>query len=317
MLLNCISWNILASGFTNFTRGYVSKDDGETEQDMITRYNQVIKHITLFVRNIEMDFITLQEVDPKFHKMINEDSYLSNKLGIVYHDNVIESNYKFKVFNMILYNKDKWNLKSKFFLKITPQKHITTNKSNQSKPKKSQIALTGNFELLSDPLNTINIISTKLSGIDNSTIRSAEITNLLDMLQNNRNDIVSISRSLIFGDFNEQQPTIISDAVSGFNYKIVEEYFKRENFATSFHPWNIDWGKREMFHESDEKLYEIIDYAVIPSETTVNRVFFLPDNRHGLFGKRDPYDSAEKYDISKWPSDHTMLFFSLELELIA
>ena len=315
MIVNCISWNILASGFTNFTRGCVSKDDGESNSDRKLRYINIIKYLKLFIKNIEIDFVALQEVDPIFYKMLSEDKYLSSRIGILYHDNVKESEYKFKVFNMIIYNSKKWELKSKFFLKITPQKHITKNKSNQTKPKKSQIALTGHFQLIGSDI-TITIVSTKLSGIDNgSNIRSDEVSNILEMLKNNRNNSVSSSKTMIFGDFNEQNHTIISNAVSNYEYKIVDEYFGRKNFATSFHPWNINWNTREMYHEIDEKLYEIIDYAIIPNETEIKRIFFLPSNRHGLYGKRDPYDSAENYDETKWPSDHTMMFFSFELEI--
>jgi endonuclease/exonuclease/phosphatase family metal-dependent hydrolase len=305
MLVNCITWNILATGFTNFNKGVVDKNDGETFDDMSLRYANVIRILAVIINANDMDFICLQEVDPLFYELLKELDFFSENFGLIYHKNVLLNSYKFKAFNLIMYRKNKWNLHRKFFLKITDQHHITQNKTRSNMPKRAQIAITAHFK--NNDGEDINIVNTKLSGVeDRLDIRLDELRNIMDK-------IASKGKTMIMGDFNETDFESIDTTMHEYNYKIVKDYFMLDNFATSFHPFNIDWKKKEMYREKDEKFFECIDYMIVPSDSKILRQQFLPSADKGIFEIEAPYNGDEPYNPNNWSSDHALLFFSIEL----
>lgn len=305
MIINCITWNILASGFTNFNKGVVKKEDGETFDDMSLRYANITRILAVIINANNIDFVCLQEVDPLFYQLMTELDFFSENFGFIYHKNVSLNSYKFKAFNLIMYRKDKWNLRRKFFLKITDQHHITQNKTRKDMPKRAQIAITAHFR--NNDGEDINIVNTKLSGVeDRLDIRLDELRNIMEK-------VTSKGKTMIMGDFNETNFESIDSAMQEYDYKIVKDYFMLDNFATSFHPFNIDWKKMEMYREKDEKYFECIDYMIVPSESKVLRQQFLPSAEKGIFEIEAPYNGDEPYSPNNWSSDHALLFFSIEI----
>ena len=285
MVLKIITFNILAHKYTYFNRGHPTEK--ESLNEMKLRYVNILQ----ILKKLKADIYCLQEVDT------------ISKLFLIKKFKEYGYNYYFvdksKYEGLLLLWKDTYNVLNKYEKKIT---HINRTK-NRSYPNRSQIA---QYITLQIGDNTLQVVNTKLWGNpkrDNT--RSQELITLIEQIDFN-------NKVIICGDFNEKNYKVI-EKVLDTKLKLYDRYFKKKEFATSFHPWNTDPNTRKMYKEPFVERYKSVDYFICSSDIKIETFKALPTKK-GIYCIEAPYkDSHTKYDSSIWPSDHALLCFKVKL----
>jgi endonuclease/exonuclease/phosphatase family metal-dependent hydrolase len=282
---NVVTFNILAHKYTNFTRGH--KTEKETQEEMKLRY----VNLSNILKNINADIYCLQEVDELAAKF----------LSIVFKKKNYNANYVYQDKNngLLILWKDKYTLKNKFKITITKKYY----ESNKSYPYKSQIA---QFLILNINGHNLTIVNTRLWGHpDRLDVRKDELKNILKNIRTN-------NKTIICGDFNETDYKQI-ESVVGNRLNLFDKYFDEKNFATSYHPWNLNRETNEMYKEPPHHKYKSVDYFLYSKDLTVTKLIVKP-NKNGVYGIEEPYKNTNtKYTLKKWPSDHALLVFTISV----
>lgn len=276
-----VSLNILAHQYTNFTRG--DRFNKESDREMRLRYIKLYK----ILKELNSDIYCLQEVDQIANKYLSvKFKAIGYNLNYVYNDLnnglliIWRNNYKLLGVNKKIITND-------------------YNTENKSYPIKKQICQLVNLQINK---KKITIINTRLWGHpDRIDVRLNELGNILNIKKKEEN-------SIICGDFNETDYIKIKNFVN-FKYNIYEEYFKTRNFATSYHPWNLNRETKKMYKEPLNHKYKNVDYLLYSKNITINKFESLPTS-FGIYNIEEPYkDKKIKYDMSKWCSDHALMLF--------
>tara|TARA_B110000858_G_C17807213_1_gene478741 strand:- start:2454 stop:3311 length:858 start_codon:yes stop_codon:yes gene_type:complete len=285
MELIIATFNILAHKYTNFTRGH--KTDKETEEEMKLRYVNILN----ILKKINADIYCLQEVD----------ELVANFLSIEFKKNDYNYYHVYQDKNngLLILWKNKYSIKKKFKKTITKKYY----NSNKSYPYKSQIA---QYLILEINGQNFMIINTRLWGHpDRLDVREDELRNILRNIRTN-------NRTIICGDFNETDYKQI-ESVVGDKFNLFDKYFKTKDFATSYHPWNLNRETNEMYQEPPHHKYKSVDYFLYSKDLTVTKLRVKP-NRKGVYNLEEPYKNTNtKYKLNMWPSDHALLLFTINL----
>ncbi len=151
----------------------------------------------------------------------------------------------------------------------------------------------------------ILIINTKLWGEPaNVDIREQELRNIIKKVPKN-------ITTILCGDFNETDYKHVQTIVPN-NFVVYDEYFERDNFATSYHEWNIHKVTEKMYREPPHHMYKNIDYFIYTDDTIVENFEVLP-NENGVYMLKEPYyNESSIYTPDKWVSDHALLMFDVD-----
>ena len=283
--LKVVTFNILAHKHTNFTRG--NKINGETIEEMQYRYVKILNEL----KKMDADIYCLQEVDELASKFLSSEF---NKIG--YNNNYVSKNKNDGL--LILWRKI-FKMKKKFKKFIT-NRYKTSNKSYPYKPQIAQ------FLILNINNQDFTVVNTKLWGHpDRIDVRSNELKNILKNIKNK-------NKTIICGDFNETNYNEVNKIVRN-KLHVFDKYFKRNNFATSYHPWNLNRETNEMYEEPPHHKYKSIDYLLYSKGLQVENYISKP-TANGIYNIEEPYKNKKtKYNYKMWPSDHALILFYINL----
>ena len=285
MVLKIITFNILAHKYTYFNRGHTTEK--ESLDEMKLRYVKVLQ----VLKKLKADIYCLQEVD-NIAKLFLIKKFKESGYNHYFVD-------KSKHEGLLLLWKDKYDLLNKYKRDIT---HLFKTR-NRSFPNKTQVAQYITLQIGDD---TLQVVNTKLWGNPKRhNTRSQELETLIENIDFN-------NKVIICGDFNETNYKMI-EKVLGSKLKLYDKYFKKKEFATSFHPWNTDLRTRKMYEEPFSERYKSVDYFIYSTNIKVTKFKVLPTKK-GIYCVDEPYkDSKTKYNSSKWPSDHALLCFKVKI----
>ena len=279
--IKLVSLNILAHQYTNFTRG--DKYKKESVHEMRLRYIKLYK----VLKEINADIYCLQEVDQIANK------YLSLK----FKKNGYNFNYVYNDLNngLLILWRDNNRLLGINKKIITKDYDI----KNKSYPIKKQLCQLVNLQINE---KNLTIINTRLWGHpDRVDVRLDELDSILNIRNKEEN-------SIICGDFNETDYEKIRELVNN-KYSVYDNYFLKNNFATSYHPWNLNRDTKRMYEEPLNHKYKNVDYLLYSKNIIINNFESYPTKK-GIYNIEEPYkDKNTKYDMSKWMSDHALLLF--------
>lgn len=276
--INVVTFNILAHKYTNFTRGH--KKEKETKKEMKLRYVNLLN----ILKKTNADIYCLQEVDELAAKFLSIE--FKKKKYNYYHV------YQDKNNGLLILWKNKYYLKKKF------KKNIT--KSNIYEPQIAQFLI---LNINGQKFMVVNTILREHS--DDIDIRKDELKNILK-------NIKIDNKTIICGDFNETNYEQI-EGIVGDRFNIFDKYFKTKNFATFYHPWNLNKETNEMYKELPRNKYKSVDYLLYSKDLTVTKLRVKPSKR-GVYEVEEPYKNTKStYDLNKWPSDHALLLFTINL----
>lgn len=283
-MLKVVTFNVLSSRFTNITKG--SKTIRESKDEMKLRYVKIYN----ILKKVAADIYCLQEVDQLMHKYFK--TYM-NSYHVHYHFTNPHSGV------MTLFKKQFKNIK--YFSNILTPKYRSKNKSY---PTNKRSAL---FNIISINNTKMLIINCKLWGHpDRLDVRTDELKVIIKTINKNKN----INKIILCGDFNETNYAQIENMFKN-KLQLYNNYFKSKNFATSYHQWNIKNDK--IYKEPQHHKYKSIDYFLYSDTINVTKFEALPSNR-GICDIEAPYKNiTDIYTYNRWPSDHAMLIFTLDI----
>ncbi len=147
---------------------------------------------------------------------------------------------------LTLINNERFNILDEIKSNITPNKFFNKKNSNPDRPYKKKKVLIINVELKSDdPKNHVNfsIANTHLTGNESrDDIRLAEINKIIELQSNCKFKY----NNIIVGDFNHTNFNDVKKSISIYNYNMIDDYFNKDDFKTSFHRFNIkDWKNKK------------------------------------------------------------------------
>jgi endonuclease/exonuclease/phosphatase family metal-dependent hydrolase len=125
-------------------------------------------------------------------------------------------------------------------------------------------------------------------------------------------NIKNKNNTIICGDFNETNYNEVKKIVRN-KLRVFDKYFERNNFATSYHPWNINRETNEMYEEPSHHKYKSIDYLLYSKDLQVEKYISKP-TINGIYNVEEPYKNKKtKYIYKMWPSDHALILFYINL----